>query len=210
MTTLSGLVDVEEGVRLVRAGGVIAYPTEAVFGLGCDPSDGAAVARIVALKRRPPEKGFILVASDARQLDPWLAPLEPAWRSRMDSAWPGPVTFVVPAAADTPALLRGGRTTIAVRVSDHPVVRALCEGCGHALVSTSANESGQPALRDAVSVAAAFGAASGTASVAAARTAIGDSPDAPARLDGVVVGETGGLGRPTRIVDVRTGRSLRD
>ena len=194
MTTLPGLVDIGEGVRLVRAGGVIAYPTEAVFGLGCDPSNAAAVARIVALKRRAAEKGFILVASDARQLDVWLAPLEPAWRSRMDSAWPGPVTFVVPAAADTPDLVRGGRTTIAVRVSDHPVVRALCEGCGHALVSTSANESGQPALRDAGSVATAFG----------------DVPHTCARLDGVVAGETGGLTRATRIVDVRTGQSLRD
>ena len=183
-------VDVAEGVRLIRAGGVVAYPTEAVFGLGCDPSNGAAVERIVALKRRAAEKGFILVAADARQLDPWLAPLEPAWRSRMDSAWPGPVTFVVPAAPSVPALVRGGRTTIAVRVSAHPVVRALCEGCGHALVSTSANRSGRPALTEAAGLARELGGGTGA-------------------VDALVAGELGGRGAPSAIVDVRTGRRLR-
>ena len=183
----SPLVDVAEAVRLVRGGGVVAYPTEAVFGLGGDPSNPDVIARVLAAKGRAPEKGFILVAADARQLAPWLAPLEPAWRSRMDDAWPGPVTFVVPAARGTPELVRGGRTTIAVRVSDHPVVRALCEGCGHPLVSTSANASGKPALRDARAVARAFGTA----------------------IDGVVDAETGGRRHATSIVDVRTGRRLR-
>ena len=181
------LVAVGEAIRLIRAGGVVAYPTEAVFGIGCDPSDVEAVARVVAVKGRAADKGLILVAADARQLGPWLAPLEPAWRSRMDDAWPGPVTFVVPAARDTPSLVRGGRTTIAVRVSDHPIVRALCEGCGHPLVSTSANASGEPALREDAAVARAFGDA----------------------LDGVVAGTTGGRRHPSAIVDVRTGRRLR-
>jgi len=180
-------LDIERAVRLIDAGGVVAYPTEAVFGLGCDPSARAAIERVVALKGRSADKGLILVASDARQLAPWLAPLEPAWRSRMDAAWPGPVTFVVPTAPDTDALLRGGRPTIAVRVSAHPVVRALCERAGHPLVSTSANRSGEPALRDADAVARTFGEA----------------------LDGIVSGELGTLRRPTRIVDVRTGRALR-
>lgn len=179
-----------EAVRLIGAGGVVAYPTEAVFGLGCDPRRPDALERVLAIKGRATDKGFILVASDARQLAPWLAPLEPAWRSRMDDAWPGPLTFVVPAARDTPALVRGGRLTIAVRVSAHPVVRALCEGCGHALVSTSANASGEPALRRAADVAAAFD--------------IGEHA-----LAGIVAGETGGLRRATPIIDVRTGRWLR-
>ena len=192
-----GPVDVDAAVRVVRAGGVVAYPTEAVFGLGCDPADADAVRRILAIKGRAADKGLILVAARAAQLGPWLAPLEPAWRSRMDLAWPGPTTFVVPAARDTDdgegssgALLRGGRPTIAVRVSAHPVVRALCEGCGHPLVSTSANASGRPALRDAASVARELG--------------VGDGG-----VDAIVAGETGGRRAPSDIVDVRTGRRLR-
>ena len=188
MSTRANLVDVAEAVRLIRAGGVVAYPTEAVFGLGCDPSDPAAVARVLAIKGRAADKGLILVASDARQLAPWLAPLEPAWRSRMARDWPGPVTFVTPAARDVPALLRGGRSTIAVRVSAHPVVRALCEGCDHPLVSTSANASGEPALRDDAAV------AEGVRRDARRRRR---RPGRRARA------------RATRIVDVRTGRLLR-
>lgn len=200
------IVDVAEAVRSIGAGGVVAYPTEAVFGIGCDPSSVDALRRVLAIKGRAPEKGFILVASERRQLAPWLAPLEPAWRSRMDLAWPGPVTFIVPASWPVPAdrdaqsdadstdtaaaLLRGGRRTIAVRVSDHPVVRALCEGCGHPLVSTSANLSGRPALRTAEAVAREFAKGS-------------------AGLDAIVAGETGGRRTPSDIVDVRTGRRLR-
>ena len=189
------LVEVLDAVRLIGAGGVVAYPTEAVYGLGCDPADADAVERVLALKGRDAEKGLILVAADANQLAPWLAPLEPAWRSRMDAVWPGPVTFVVPAAPTVPERLSGGRPTLAVRVSDHPVVRALCVGCGHPLVSTSANRSGEPALRDAAAVARTFGVATGEAT-------------AP-RLDAVVAGDLGGRERPSTIVDVRTGERLR-
>ena len=181
-------VDVAQGIALVRSGGVIAYPTEAVFGLGCDPACAAAVERIVALKERDATKGLILVAAEFAQLQPWLAPFEPAWQSRVDDAWPGPVTFVVPARRNVSPLLRGAHLTLAVRVSDHPVVRALTEGCGHALVSTSANRSGQPALRSSLRVVREFGD----------------------EVDGVVAGETGGRRRPTAIIDVRTGRSLRN
>ena len=175
-----------------------------MFGLGCDPANLAALERVLRIKGRDAAKGFILIAADARQLAPWLAPLEPAWRSRMDAAWPGPVTFVVPAArplatpdvpadaapTDAASLVRGGRTTVAVRVSAHPVVRALCEGCGHPLISTSANASGTPALRDAASVARELG--------------VGDGG-----IDAIVAGETGGRGAPSDIVDVRTGGRLR-
>lgn len=180
-------VDVERAAALVRGGGVIAYPTEAVFGLGCDPANEQAVRRIVALKARDATKGLILVAADFVQLQPWLIPLEPAWQSRVDDAWPGPVTFVIPARPEVSALLRGAHLTLAVRVSDHPVVCALCRRCGHALVSTSANRSGEPALRSSSDVEQAFGRA----------------------LDGVVAGETGGRRKPSSIIDVRTGRSLR-
>lgn len=173
-----------------------------MFGIGCDPSNLDALHRVLTVKGRAPEKGLILVAADARQLDPWLAPLEPAWRSRMDLAWPGPVTFVVPAAwsaepvdaaggaVEAAALVRGGRTTIAVRVSAHPVVRALCEGSGHPLVSTSANVSGRTALSDAASVALELGVGAHA-------------------VDAIVAGDVGGRRSPSTIIDVRTGRRLR-
>lgn len=184
-------IDVGEGARLVAAGAVLAYPTEAVFGLGCDPERHEAVERVVALKGRVPEKGFILVASRIAQLARWIAPLDAAARARVDAVWPGAVTFVVPAAAGLPDLLTGGRATIAVRVSAHPVVRALCEACGHALVSTSANRSGEPPLADADAVARAF-------------------PIGPDGIDGIVAGRVGALARPTAIVDLASGATLRD
>lgn len=178
-------------MRLIRGGGVVAYPTEAVYGLGCDPARLDAVERVVALKGRAPEKGFILVAADVAQLTRWIAPLDAAARERVDAVWPGPVTFVVPAAADVPPLLTGGRATIACRVSAHPTVRALCEASGRALVSTSANRSGDPPLVDAAGVAHAFG--------------IGSDG-----VDGIVIGALGGLDRPTAIVDLASGTRLRD
>jgi len=131
--------------RAVEAGGVIAYPTETVFGLGCNPWHRDAVARILQLKRRPRGKGLIVVAASMAQLRS-LVRLDDTVRIReITASWPGPVTWVLPARRGTPAWLTGGRNTLAVRVSPHPVVRRLCERCGP-LVSTSANPSrGRPA-----------------------------------------------------------------
>ena len=84
--------------RWIKAGGVIAYPTEAVFGLGCDPADPLAVTRLLAMKKRPPDKGLILVAADWAQLQPWLQPQPADLERRMRRSWPGPVTWLVPAA----------------------------------------------------------------------------------------------------------------
>ena len=166
---------------------MLACPTEGVWGLGCVHDDEAALARVLALKQRDANKGLILIGASRAMLQPLLAPLEPAWRSRMDVAWPGPVTFVAPAARHVSALLTGGRLTLAVRVSAHPPLLALVERVGRPLVSTSANLSGRPPLKTA----------------AAIRRTFGDA------LDGIVDAPPGSRRGPSDIIDVRTGERLR-
>jgi L-threonylcarbamoyladenylate synthase len=172
---------------IVWAGGVIAYPTEAVYGLGCDPLARAAIDRILALKSRDAGKGFILIASQIEQLLPYLAPLDKALRGKLEASWPGPVTWIVSAAAAVPDWITGGRDTLAVRVTAHPVARALCELTGLALISTSANLSGHPPARSALQVRARLGT----------------------ELDYIVPGHTGPQRKPTEIRDARTGAVLR-
>lgn len=168
-------------------GGVIAYPTEAVYGLGCDPLEYPAVQRILDLKRRDAAKGLILIAARLEQLLPYVAPLTPDLRKKLEATWPGPVTWVLPAAAHTPAWLTGGRETLAVRVTAHPLASSLCELCATALVSTSANHSGHPPARSALQV----------------RNSLGPE------VDCIVPGLVGPQTRPTEIRDASTGAILR-
>ena len=183
-------VDIEAAAALFRRGGLLAYPTEAVWGLGCDPGNEAAVLHLLRLKQRPLGKGLILVAAHLDPLRPWLdLPALPAERlAAVLATWPGPNTWVMPAAADAPAWITGGREGIAVRVSAHPVVAALCEAFGGPLVSTSANPGGQPPAytRDEL------------------------DPALLDAVDAVVAGETGGLARPTPIRIALDGSVLRD
>jgi L-threonylcarbamoyladenylate synthase len=126
----------------LKRGGVIAYPTESCYGLGCDPYNPQALKRVLALKKRSAAKGVILIAADVRQLTPYLARLSPQLKNNMRAPWPGPHTWLVPASHDCPVFLRGAHDTIAVRVTAHPVAASLCRQAGMALVSTSANLSG--------------------------------------------------------------------
>jgi L-threonylcarbamoyladenylate synthase len=136
----------------LRAGGIVAYPTEAVFGLGCDPDNGATVQRLLDIKGRAASKGLILIAAELAQLRPFMADLPRQRKAEILASWPGPVTWIVPAAAHTPRWLTGGRDTLAVRVTAHPAAAALCRAAGMALVSTSANRSGQPPARTPLQV----------------------------------------------------------
>lgn len=172
---------------VLRGGGVVAYPTEAVYGLGCDPLAPAAVDRLLALKGRAAAKGLILIAAERAQLMPYLAPLTPEQQQRLDASWPGPVTWLVPCSAATPDWLTGGRDTLAVRVTAHEPAAALCRAFGGALVSTSANRSGGEPARSALRSRLIFG------------------PE----LDAVLHGPVGGLARPTEIRDLRTGVVVR-
>jgi L-threonylcarbamoyladenylate synthase len=132
----------------LHKGEVIAYPTEAVFGLGCDPDNKQAVMKLLAIKQRPMNKGLILIAADYQQLLPYIDDnqLTSKQKANIQATWPGGTTWVMPASTNTPHWLRGDHSSIAVRVSAHPVVKQLCREFGKPLVSTSANLSGQPAI----------------------------------------------------------------
>lgn len=176
-------------IAALRGGGVIAYPTEAVWGLGCDPLDEAAVLCLLSLKEREVEKGLILIAASEAQLAPYIdmGQLGETRRAAVRASWPGPHTWIVPASASAPSWITGAHAGIAVRVSAHPLVVALCEGFGAALVSTSANRAGDPPPRD--------------------RDAL--DPRILAGVDALLAGETGNLLRPTEIRDAATGAVLR-
>lgn len=133
-----------QAAQKIRHGGVIAYPTEAVWGLGCDPWNRVAVERILQLKQRPMHKGMILVAANISQLDDLLEGLPEPLRQRLADSWPGPNTWLIPHQNRIPHWISGRHSSVAVRVSDHPLVQALCQLTGP-LVSTSANPAGRPA-----------------------------------------------------------------
>jgi L-threonylcarbamoyladenylate synthase len=179
-------VRLRQAATILRAGGVVAYPTEAVYGLGCDPRQRAAVERLRTLKRRPGLKGFILIAAHFHQLRPYVT-LPRDLASRVLASWPGPVTWVLPARLGVPSWLRGKGGGVAVRVTAHPVAAELCRRAGRALVSTSANVYRRPPARSAYGVRRTFGAA----------------------VDFVLSGPLGSLQRPTEIRDARTGKLLR-
>lgn len=171
----------------LAAGGVIAYPTEGVWGLGCEPLNSHACARILMLKRRAAAKGFILIASEFAQIEPFLAKVPRAKLAPVLASWPGAVTWLLPAASWVPSRLTGGRATLAIRVTAHPVAGALCARYGGPIVSTSANASGRAPARTALQVQRQFGA----------------------KLDYVLHGALGGLSKPTPIRDLASGAKVR-
>jgi L-threonylcarbamoyladenylate synthase len=149
MKLLSIIEDAELIIQTLQQGALIAYPTEAVFGLGCDPDNEVAVHRLLALKQRPVDKGLILVAKTYSQLLPYVddAKIPMHKRTEIFSSWPGSVTWLLPAAKQTPKWITGDSDLIAVRVSQHLVVSQLCDLFGKPLISTSANVSGaKPAV----------------------------------------------------------------
>lgn len=175
----------------LRHGGIIAYPTEAVYGLGCDPLNAAAVLRLLALKNRPIEKGLILIASDFQQLAPFVCAPDADMMRRISATWPGPITWLLPAKAETPAWLRGAHASLAVRVTAHPQAAALCRAFGGALVSTSANPAGRPPARHPLRV----------------RHYFNHYSNEP--LDYILHGAVYSHTKPTEIRDVLTGKVIR-
>lgn len=177
----------DTAVRLLRAGGVIAYPTETVYGLGCDPFDEQAVARLLRIKQRPVDKGLILVAADLAQLSN-LVRLDRHQRDQLERQWPAAITYLLPATPAVPAWIRGRHEKLAVRVSAHPIARALAAALGTPIVSTSANRAAEPPARDHWEVARRLGT----------------------ELDFVVIGDTDVHGKPSIIIDLESGRVVRD
>ena len=174
-------------VVTLHAGGIVAYPTEAVYGIGCDPWDRAGVERVFAVKRRPVDKRCIIIAADVEQLERLIDVHAPRFSTFAARYWPGPVTLVTPARDEAPAWLVGADGTLATRVTGHPVARGLCARFRGPLISSSANRAGRPPARDALRARAAFGT----------------------EIDCYVAGPVGGLDAPTRIIDTRDGRLVR-
>lgn len=173
-------------VSVINCGGILAYPTEAVYGLGCSPCREDAVRKILRLKRRKAGKGLILIGSDIRQFRTLVDLDGLERREEILASWPGPVTWILPAKPGVPAWLSGNSRGLAVRVSAHPEVRQLCKKAG-ALVSTSANPAGRKPARTAAAVRTYFGA----------------------EVDFILPGEAGPQSRPTEIRDAVSGKVLR-
>lgn len=182
------LLTLIQACEQLKQGHVIAYPTEAVFGLGCDPNNEKAVLHILSLKNRPVEKGLILIANSFEQLRSYINEdqITPEQKKYMLSTWPAPITWVVPKNINTPYFLTGMFDSIAIRITDHPLVCELCQLFGKPLVSTSANIAGHPPCLTASEVETQFG------------------KDFP-----VLLGETSKRTKPSEIRDIRTKKIIR-
>ena len=178
---------IREAVRILSSGGVIAYPTETVYGLGCDPFNAAAVLHLLALKQRSLQHGVILIASDFTQMEPLLLPLNTTLRRRVSKPAARPVTWLLPCLPDTPAWLTGNHDMLAVRVTSHPLAMELCRQWGGPLVSSSANLHGRRPATSPLAVRKAF----------------------DGKLDYILHGATGATNTPSSIRNGITGAVLR-
>lgn len=178
---------IARAASIMRAGGVVAYPTEAVWGLGCDPSNAQAVHRLLALKSRSPDKGLILLAADMEQIEPLLSGLDDLQRQRLSLTWPGPTTWLVPHNHRVPSWVSGCFPSVAVRVTDHPIAAGLSRAFGGPIVSTSANPQGRSPARSPLRLRQYFADA----------------------LDDIVPGPLGGRRQPSEIRDLLSGNIVR-
>jgi len=175
----------KHAAEVLYSGGVIAYPTEGVYGLGCLPDEEAAVERVLHLKQRAPGKGLILIAAEADQLDGWTD--LPAGRSLPEPDPEYPITWIVPPGPFVHPLLRGENDGIAVRLTTNPIARSLCNAVDSPLVSTSANLTGRPTARNRYVLRRQF----------------------MQRVDYVVPGDCGPVDGPSEIREFLTGKVLR-
>jgi L-threonylcarbamoyladenylate synthase len=178
-------VPLKRAARIVRAGGVVAYPTEGIYGLGCLPQCDHAIRQILTIKQRDPSMGLILIAGNTDQLVPWVA--DGLQTDELRPTAERPVTWIVPAAEWLPYLIRGRNENVAVRVTTHPIAAALCLAAGSAIISTSANVSGRPPARNQLVLRRVFGQL----------------------VDCVVAGRCGPAGGASEIRDWQSGRIIR-
>ena len=177
----------QAAIAALARGELIAYPTEAVWGIGCDPFNPGAVEKLLSLKQRPIDKGLILVAADVSQLGELANGLSQRQRDAICAARAKSTTWLIHNDGSVPAWIAGSHTSAAVRISNNPIVKALCEGFGGMLVSSSANRAGyMPALSE-LKARAYFGA----------------------QIAEYVAGNTGGELRPSQIIDLESGQRLR-
>lgn len=178
---------IKKAVAVIKAGGVIAYPTEGVFGLGCDPFNPAAVHRLLQIKQRPVSKGLILIASEWEYFKELVENIPSARMAAVRASWPGPYTWIFPASQIVPPWIKGDYETVALRVTAHPIASALSKAFEGPLVSTSANIANEPPLIQVEQVRAQF----------------------MDKVDFILPGRTGALAGPTAIKDAVTGQLLR-
>lgn len=173
----------------LKQAGVIAYPTEAVYGLGCDPDNQVAVQKVLTLKQRHWSKGLILIAAEFKQLTPYILPLDKKQEQKILQTWAQKqvITWLLPAHPNTPKWLTGQSDKIAVRVTHHPIAAQLCHIYGKPLVSTSANPSGRTPAKNSLQVRHLF----------------------KQQLDYIVVGAVGKQVKPSEIRDVVTQQVIR-
>lgn len=176
-------------LHALQQGEVIAYPTEGVFGVGCDPDNPQAIKKLLDLKQRPIEKGLILIAASYEQLLPYIdeSQLTEEQLSTVKSTWPGPYTWVMPASLRVTEWVCGQFDSIAVRVTDHSLVQKMCNEFGKPLTSTSANLTGEPPCITTKEVQEQLGQ----------------------YLVAILDGQTGGRDKPSEIRDARTLKVLR-
>lgn len=143
---------VSRAVRELHRGGIIAYPTETVWGIGCDPNNLDAVERLLAIKQRDPAKGLILLAAHVSQLAEFLPPLANSTIGKLLKPATQPTTWVIPANLSTHSLIRGQHDTLAMRITSRPQVSQLCRQFGGAIISTSANPSSESVANNALDI----------------------------------------------------------
>ena len=183
------IASTNKAVAVLNNGGIIAYPAEACFGLGCLIDNEAGVARIRALKSRPATQGLIVVADILERVQAYIdwPSLPESTREKILASWPGPTTWLIPAAKSCPRALTGQHTTLAIRVTDFAPIIALCAGAQSAIISTSANHKGQAPLKTAREVQACF----------------------RDKIDAIVDSPIQGLNNPSQIIDARNLQTLR-
>ena len=173
----------QQAARVLRLGGVVAYATEYCFGLGCDPTNRAAVLRLLRLKRRQVGKGLIVLAADVAQLAPYVA----EFPAPVLASWPGPHTWLLRPKPEVPGWITGAHDRLAVRITAHRQAAALCRAAGMAIISTSANRAGEQPARSDREVRRRFGRG----------------------IDYVLSGRVGNAPAPTAIRDADTGKLVR-
>lgn len=188
MTALIRNIHIQRAAQALACGGIVAYPTEAVWGLGVDPNNIQAIQNLLHLKKRPRHKGLILLAANIEQVEPWLRHANVEQRQRLEQSWPGPTTWLLPNHKLASAWVVGDFQSVAIRVTNHPVAAALCEAFGGPIISTSANISGALPARQAWC----FGR------------------DFRRQLSAVVPGKCGREHRPTEIRDLLTNQVYRE
>mgnify|MGYP000211514342 CR=1 FL=1 len=180
---------IKQAAEVFTQGGIIAYPTEAVFGLGCDPDNDVAVQKLLSIKQRSAEKGLILLAANYSQLLPYVddSAINEDERRKVLSLWPDAITQILPANKNISSLLCGDFDTIAVRITDHKDVVELCDLTNKAIVSTSANLTGEKPSTTWQQVQQQLGS----------------------EIDFIVKGKTSGLLKPSTIINGLTGVTIR-